>query len=261
MRQWNHTLSVSLLIFRQGLSNIFEYRTNFFLRILGGFLSFLFLVSIWQALRPQDFSSTFWMFYVLAGIIGAFTGEGFYHQMAAEINQGQLSYFLLQPFGYFPRKVSKLFADSLVSAAVSLVVICITAIFVKGIFVVSWQNILLMIPFLILGKVIGILTSFLAGCISFIWIQPEAFYLVLDGILGALYGGLVPFWVLSENWQKVLLLFPFRSVIATPTEIAIGVTAGIDQKLLSSTLWAIIMVLASFNIWKKVSIHYEAVGG
>ena len=255
------TFKVSWIIFYTRLATIIEYRTNFILRIVAGFLSLLFLIAVWQGLRPDEFQTTFWMFYVLAGIIGPLNGEGFYRHIANEINSGQLSFYLVTPFPYLIRIIARLMADVLVSTGIGIVVIIIISFFIQGLITVSFPVILLAIPFIILGRIIGILLNFLAGCVAFKWINPDAFYLLLDTFLFFLMGSFVPFWIFPIWLQKIFILIPFRSVIATPIEIIMGRTENMVVYLTSGIIWAVILSYFSYKIWKKVLVYYEAVGG
>lgn len=254
-------LRISSLIFRQRLAVILEYRTNFIMRIVAGFISLLFMVTVWQGLRPDDFQGTLWQFYVIAGIVGAVTGEGFYRQMASDVNTGNLSFYLLQQYPYLGRITARLFADALINIGISILTIVVVGLFVRGTISISFVNLLLAIPFLIAGRLMGILINFLAGCVSFIWINPDAFYLVLDTVLFFFFGSMLPFWMLPPVWQKIFVLLPFRSVIATPTEVAVGITSYLIPISISTIIWLGILSFLSARVWKKVLVYYEAVGG
>lgn len=248
------------LIFKQKLVVSFEYRANFLIRVINGFISFLFLIAVWQGLRPHDFQTTIWMFYILAGIIGAFNGSSFYRQMSADINSGQLSFYLLQPFSYLARMIAQLLADSVVNVFITLAAIFIVGLFAHGIIQFTFFNLILALPFLLLGRLIGILVSFLFGCLSFLWTNQDAFYLVLDVVLSFLFGATIPFWFLPQVWQNLFLALPFKSVIATPVEMAIGINQNLWQNLISSLVWLVVLAVVSRIIWKKVLVYYEAVG-
>lgn len=251
---------IFLLVYKQRLATILEYRTNFLLRIVAGLVSFIFLVAVWQGLRPQDFKTILWTFYVLVAIIGAFNGEGFYRQMSSDINTGQLSFYLSQPFPYLLRIIARLIADVSVSTGIGIIVIFVVGLFLQNLLNLSIVNILLAIPIMFLGRMISILLNFLAGCLSFVWNNPDALYLLLDVFLFFLYGSLVPFWLLPEFFQKLFLIFPFRAVIATPVEIMMGVYQDVVLNLSSGLLWLIVLAIFSKMVWDKVLVHYEAVG-
>ena len=254
-------LRISYLIFRQRMAIIIEYRVNFVMRIMAGFISLLFMVAVWQGLRPGDFQGTLWQFYVVAGIVGAFTGEGFYRQMSSDINSGQLSFYLLQRYPYLGRMVSRLLADALINIGISVFAIASVGIFVRGSIHLTPLNLFIAAPFLIVGRAISLLINFLAGCVSFIWINPDAFYLVLDTVLFFLFGSMFPFWMLPPIWQKIFLALPFRSVIATPTDAVMGITNSLIPNLVSSIVWFAILGVISAGVWNKVLVYYEAVGG
>lgn len=256
----NKYSKISLLIFKQKLATILEYRANFIIRIVAGFISLLFLVSVWRWFRPDDFQTRIWLFYILAGIIGSFNGSSFYRQMSADINTGQLSFYLLQPFSYLARITAHLLAEAVVNVIISLLAIFSTGLFVHGLVKITWGNLLLAIPFIFLGRLMGLLISFLAGSLSFFWINPDPFYLVLDVILSFLFGSALPFWWLPKIWQNIFLLLPFRSVIATPTEMALGITQSLWPNLLSAVVWLVVLSLVSLRIWKRILVYYEAVG-
>lgn len=251
---------ISLLIFKQKLATILEYRANFIIRIVAGFISLLFLVSVWNWFRPDDFQTRIWMFYILAGIIGSFNGSSFYRQMSADINTGQLSFYLLQPFSYLARITAHLLAEAVVNVIISLLVIFTTGLFINGLVKITWANLVLAIPFIFLGRLMGVLISFLAGSVSFFWMNPDPFYLVLDVVLSFLFGSAFPFWFLPKIWQKIFLFLPFRSVIATPTEAALGITQNLWPNLLSALLWLVVLSIISSRIWKRILVYYEAVG-
>ena len=74
-------------------------------------------------------------------------------------------------------------------------------------------------------------------------------------------GSFVPFWIFPIWLQKIFILIPFRSVIATPIEIIMGRTENMVVYLTSGIIWAVILSYFSYKIWKKVLVYYEAVGG
>lgn len=249
------------LIFRQKLAASLEYRTNFVFKILNSFLTFILLVTVWQALRPEDFGKEIWSFYVLGSFIAAFNGESFYRTMSGDISTGNLSFKLLRPFSYFYEQSAKVFADAFLGIAISSGVIVLATIFVTGFLNLNLANLLFAAAFIFIGRAISLLISFLAGCASFIWINPDPFYLVLDVCLYALYGLLIPFWLLGQNWQNLINIFPFRHVVATPVEIALGRTDNLLIYFAGGLFWLIVLSLTSRKIWQKVLVHYEAVGG
>lgn len=252
---------IASIIFRQELSSIIEYRTNFILNIVSGLIGFIFLVSVWQALRPNEFTSVIWAFYVLISLLVDLNGEGFYRKMSADINSGNLSFVLLQPYSYFLRMSSKTMANSLVSFVITLAIVLLASFLIRGSFSLSPVNILIAIPFIFVGRLISLLFSFLVGCVSFVWPNPDAFYLVIDVIIGALFGALIPFWFLPSSWQQVINLLPFRAVVATPVEIILGRASNPIPLLAVSLIWLAIMIFFATRIWKRVLNLYEAVGG
>jgi ABC-2 type transport system permease protein len=254
-------LRISSLLFRQHLSIILEYRANFIMRIVAGFVSLLFMAAVWQGLRPQEFQSTIWQFYIMAGLIGAFTGEGFYREMAADINKGQLSFYLLQSFPYLGRIVARLIADAVVNIGITLTTLFILSFFLHGTVRIEVFSLLIALPLIILGRTIGVLLNFLAGCISFFWISPDALYLVFDTVLFFLFGSLFPFWLLPKFWQNLFVFLPFQAVIAAPTEAAMGLESRLPMNFVSALVWCGLLGLIAYRLWRRVLIYYEAVGG
>ncbi len=264
------TMKKYYLVAKNTWDEILSYRVNFALWRLRTIFSLLISYFLWTAVMPDQgtlfgYSKELMISYVLlAPIVYSIIFSSRTHEIAENINNGDLSYFLTKPFGYFKYWFSRDLGDKAMN-----ILFCIAEF---SLFILILRpNIFLQTNPMYLGLFaialsLGIVLHFFIGClmsmIGFwspeVWAPRFIFYTLVSFFAGSLF----PLDILPEPLFNFLKLLPFTYLQYFPLKIYLG-QLNIDEILIGfgiTLIWMFIAYMTLKFVWQRGLKMYTAVG-
>ncbi|MBI3385207.1 ABC-2 family transporter protein [Candidatus Gottesmanbacteria bacterium] len=257
-------------IFSNTWQEYMTYRLNFVMWRVRVVLRLLIIYFLWQAVfgvRQELFgySREQMLTYVLFTplITSIITGSRSM-DIGNEINQGDLSNYLLRPTSYFRYWWTKDLADKALNIIFSIFeLIILFLVFRPPIF---WQpDLFRWLLFLLAIAISTFLYFYLNVILAFVAFWTPDYWgprFLIFMVQEFLTGGIFPLDILPKNIFNVILLTPFPYLTFFPLAIYLGKSEGIYQwgGLLISSIWAIIFFRVMILIWRKGLKTYTADG-
>lgn len=259
-----------LLVIQNTWFEIVTYRLNFAMWRIRTVLQLLSVYYLWSALATQG-NTVFGYTYsqILTYILGtSFIGSIIFatrtQEIGDNINNGDLSIFLIRPINYFGYWFSRDIGDKAMNIAFSIVelfflyIVLHPPIFIQANIIV----ILLMILSVFFAVILQFLIGCLLGMIGFfspeVWAPRFIYYILLTFLAGSLF----PMDIFSGMFRSILELLPFQYLLYFPLKIYLGQMkiSGILQGISIMTLWIFLLGLLLKYFWKKGLKEYSAVG-
>ena len=247
-----------------------QYRANLIMYLLYWLVSPIVYLAVWttiarahgsvSGLTPNDFVT----YYMTLLIVDQFTSEITIHIFAYKIQDGTLSGELIRPI--HPMLMNTLVNNIAFKALTMLALLPVWAVlwllFQPDFAAVTWQNVLLAVPAVILGFA----TSFLLGatltCVAFwttrVWALSEFYW-----ALAVLFSGqFVPLELMPRLVQDIARYLPFGMFKYYPIQIILGrlSPAGIVQAFTVGVVWLVVALLLFNRVWRAGLKQYSAVG-
>lgn len=184
--------------------------------------------------------------------------------IATEINEGNLSNFLIRPLNYLRYYFARDIGDKAMNIVFSVIELTILFFLLRPpLFLqINPQYLFLAVVAALIGTVLYFLFSVLLGFIGFwsneTWGPRFIFYQVLVFFAGTFF----PLDILPKNIYHVVELLPFMYLLYFPMKIYLG-QMPFDQILngmLVSIFWIVIVYATTQYIWKKGLRVYTAQG-
>ncbi len=202
---------------------------------------------------------TFTQYYIVNFIIYSLSFTAIHHEMGNLIRTGQMNFWILRPLSFFEFALSYSFSRLLV-----MLTFCACVGFIVQLLgITSFSAEQMIIAFTVLPLAIILLVT-LNICIGTL-----AFWLIeCDGMFAAVllflqfFGGLIlplnlfPVWI-----QPVSHVLPLRFAFGLPAESIVNLTySGISYILAGQITWIVILMIATWILWRFGLRHYDAVG-
>jgi len=251
-------------------SNLFVYRTNFFLQTIGPLFVFLFIkLSLWTSIYLSSQKS----------IIGGYTLEEMlaYHlwimvasmiiltsssqNLSEDIRLGKISSYLIYPFSFWEFHASNFAARQTVQVFIALLTVFILLILLPTYF--SNISFLFFIQGLILSLMAGFFwfsLNYIIGLMAF-WLEETWTLTVLTQVVTYFCSGAIIPLELYPLWLKEALFYtPFPYLGFVPVRTFMGESLLFWQSVLVLLGWILLINLISKLIWKKGIHLYTAAG-
>lgn len=136
-------------------------------------------------------------------------------------------------------------------------------VFVLGIPVTNWKNILWYLISCIMSFLIYVLFDFCIGMVAFFTSYIFGLLLVKDALLSFLTGQLIPLTFFPEAVKRVFDYLPFSSMVYTPVMIYLGkyTEKELAFVLFRQAAWVVLLYLLGSFIWRKVTERLVVLGG
>ncbi len=259
-----------LLVIKNTWDEIVTYRFNFFMWRVRNVFQFLTIYFLWFSIIPDKgnlfgYSRDLMLTYiVLTTFVSSITLSSRTQEIAENINNGDLSIFLLKPFSYFKYWYSRDIGDKLMNVSFSLAEITLIFLVLKPPFYLQND------PFIIFLTLAGIFLAlnlhffitFLLSLIGFwstdVWGPRFIFYI----LIGFLAGGVFPLDILPKAVFNILQVLPFSYLIYFPIKIYLGQLTNLQiiYGFLISSVWVLIFYFLLMLVWKKGLKSYNAYG-
>ncbi len=257
-------------VIKNTIAEYMTYRLNFILWRVRMAIRLLVVYFLWQGVlssRGQIFgyNQSGILTYILASqVVASFITSTKTQDVGGEIQQGDLTNFLLRPMNYFGFLISRDAADKLLNVGFSIVEISIIIFFLRPPLVIQKDPYLLILFLLSVGIGIGLFfcISLLLSLLSF-WTQegwgPRFLFMIINEFLS---GGLFPLDILPAILFKLFTILPFSYLLFFPLKVYLGqLTASqIWQGFTIATIWLVILILLVQLVWQKGLRLYTAEG-
>lgn len=259
-----------LLIAKSIIDQTFAYRVNFMMWRVRVNFQLLTMYYLWLALLPQNttlfgYNRSLMLTYIF---FGAIVGDIVFSTRAAavgdEINNGNLSNYLIRPMNYFLSLAAVDVGDKLMNIGFAAVELTILFLLLRPPFFLQTNLLIIFLTILgiIFATVIEFFINILLGTIGFwsneVW-APRFIFTIL---LQFFSGGLFPLDILPKGVYNFFQATPFPYLLYFPTKIYLGQLniQTIYQGLLISFIWMFVMYGILKFVWGIGIKSYTAQG-
>lgn len=246
------------------------YRFNFLMWRVRNVVLILSLYFLWFSVIPENsrvfgYDQSSILTYVLGtSLISAIVTSNRSYAIGDEINQGNLSNYLIKPMNYFLYWFSRDIGDKLMNLFFSIgEIVLIYLIFHPPLVMQTNPVIILLFIFsVILAVILYFLMNLLLGFVGFwsadVWAPRFIFWVVLSFFAGNYF----PLDILSPSIYRIFELLPFSYLIFFPIKVYLGqiVMFDIMKGFMITGFWIILLFILSRLIWSKGLRAYTAQG-
>lgn len=246
------------------------YRLNFVMWRVRVILAMLTMYFLWNALllpggNIAGYTRELMLTYILGtSIIGSLVISNRSYEVGDEINNGNLSNFLLRPMNYFLYQFSRDIGDKAMNIVFSIIELTILFLILKPPIFVQ-QNaglIILALAICVLSLITYFLINFILGSVGFwspdVWAPRFIFYTVLTFFSGSLF----PLDILPKQIFDVISLTPFPYLLFFPLKIYLGQISAFEiiRGVIISGVWIVLLWFTLKFVWGKGLRLYTAYG-
>jgi viologen exporter family transport system permease protein len=256
---------------RNTWDEMMTYRFNFAMWRLRNVLQLLTVYYLWLAVTPVNghifgYSRTLILTYVLGvSLVGSIVFSTRTQEMGENINNGELSQFLIRPFRYlgywFARDIGdKLFNISFALAELIIIYLILRpAIYLQSDVTALLLTILAIAVAVIMNFFIGSLLGMIAFWSPEVW-APRFIFFTLVSFFS---GGLFPLDILPLPLQHIFALLPFSYLQYFPLQIYLGKLSpgGLLQGFCIAIVWSVLLYLFVTWVWRRGLREYSSEGG
>lgn len=252
---------------RVGLAEMVAYRSELVIWILTATAPIIMLL-VWDGvaargpvagLDQRDFARYFTAGLVVRQLTSAWVVWELNHQ----IRTGGLSPALLKPVHPLALRA----AENLVAMPFRIVVL-VPLVAVLWLWrpsmgmPLAWSGLPLLAVAIALGWAMNFLAQVAFGALAFYAEQSLGLFNVWFSLWALLSGYLFPLELLPPVVERVVVLLPFRSMLATPIEIAAGRLVGMAavEAVALQLFWTVVFLLVARAAWNAGVRRYEAYG-
>ena len=247
-----------------------QYRANLIMYLLYWLVSPIVYLAVWSSIANSKgnvnglTANDFVTYYLTLLIVDQITSDIVIHTFAYKVQDGSLSGELVRP-------IHPMLTNALVNniAFKMLSILGFIPIWLILFFLykpdyssVTWNGILLAIPAMILGFLVGFLLSAAVTSVAF-WTTRvysiNDFYYALKLLFSGLF---VPLTLMPKIVQTIAQYLPYQLQIYFPIQLILGKLshAQIIQGYVSGIVWLLVAVTVFNLIWRNGIKRYSAVG-
>lgn len=259
-----------LQIIKNTIAEYLAYRLNFVLWRFRMVVRLLVVYFLWQAIfsdTTQAFGyakSQIITYIIFSQIVSTLVIATRTQDVGSEIQEGNLTNFLLRPISYFSFLLSRDAADKLLNIGFAIIEVFVFILLMHP--AMFWQTNLPVIALSVTAALISMAVYF---CISLIlsftgfWTQeswaPRFLFFIISDFFS---GGLFPLDILPKPVYQALSFLPFPYILFFPLKIYLGQlqTKDIIFGFVVSILWVGILIYLVKYIWQKGLRLYTAEG-
>ncbi len=258
-----------LTIFRIGIQENFEYRSEFFISIIAWGIRLLISVFLYSAIfrsnaQIGDFNLQKMMTYFL--VVQIFMSLNFARTgvtISDDVQTGDFSNFMVKPVSYISYQIILEFSKNIVKFIMSLAIFgAVIAWYNPVILPELGRNMPLAIISSLIASIMGSLISMCIGVFAFWIVSARRIIFMYFAIYSIFSGMLIPLNLFPETIQKIIFATPLPYILYVPTQMALGGYSGQEAMMMllrqcgfTITLFFLAKTLFIFGVKK-----YEAVG-
>ena len=248
-----------------------QYRANLMMYLLYWMVSPVVYLAVWSSIAKSQGGSVngltvndFITYYLVVLVVDVLTSDITIHILAYKIQDGTLSGDLLKPVHPI---LTNVLMNNLAFKALTFIVLVpvwlvLVLLFQPDFSAVTWQNLLLAIPALIIGFTISFFFGATITCLAFwttrVYSISEFYY-----AFAVLFSGqFVPLSLMPPIIQQIARFLPFQLTIYFPVQLILGKLSL--QQVLVNYAWGIVWILVGLGlfslVWRQGVKRFSAVG-
>ena len=266
MRKYLHVINI-------GIQNTLVYRANFLFRSAFNLVPLFATISLWRAVyasndgdvagyRLAEMVSYYLIVTIVDGLTAVFDDDW---MIAADIREGKISQFILQPVDYLTYRFCLFTSTRLIFSAVAAIPIGLFVFFHRQYFVPppDFQTMVWFGVSVAMTALLQFLISYTMALLAFWLLEISTFIFIVFAFEYIAGGHLFPLDILPPMLMKLLYLTPFPYQMFFPVSIYVGKTTGaaMYQGLVIQFLWVVAFYVLARFVWSRGIRHYSAVGG
>jgi ABC-2 type transport system permease protein len=247
-----------------------QYRANLLMYLLYWLVSPIVYMAVWTTIANANgtvnglSANDFVTYYMTLLVVDQLTSNIVIHIFAYKIQDGTLSGELIRPI--HPMLVNTLTVNTANKVLNFLVFLPIWGVFFflfrPDYAAVTWQNVLMALPMISLGFLIGFLLSAAITCIAFWTTRVWAIHEFYFGVLVLFSGQFVPLSLMPTLVQQIAQYLPFQFFLYFPIQMVLGKLSP-DQILwgyIQAVFWLLLSFLLFNWVWRTGVKKFSAVG-
>lgn len=257
------------ITYKNALTTFLQYRLNLALLFVSHLVTFSGVFYLWVAVyatgqKMGNYTLTEMILYYIILTVVQITvanGVGMGFQVCEEINEGNITNYLLKPYSFVLETLVKLFGEATINIVLISPVIALLSFLGRDIFPIPpLTHWLLFLVILLLSELFYFFFYFLAALSSFWVVRGRSFIYGMLIVNLFLNGSMLPLDLFPKQFQVISNFLPFQFLIFTPVQTFLGRVHNWPQLLMIAAVWTIFFVLTLSFVWKKGIRNYEAVG-
>lgn len=258
------------LVIKNMWDDILTYRLNFTVWRIRNVFQLLTIYFLWFALLPKNgqfggYSQNLMLTYILGtSLLGSIVFSTQTGTIGDQINNGDLSNFLLRPINMFKYWFARDIGDKVMNISFSIVELSIIFLILRPPFFLQTNPLYIISAFIAIALSIFVYFYFsiLLGFIGFWSSETWAPRFIFMTLLSFFAGGLFPLDILPRPLFAIATALPFTYMIYFPIKIYLGQISFISiiEGLSIAFLWVGIMYVVTKFIWLKGLQSYTAQG-
>jgi len=256
------------------LKVIWEYKTEFFARLIKPIIQIIVLLPVWMGIfkitgRTEigGFSQELFISYIVLAttIRSAVHGWMITDSITKTIKTGELTGIITKPVDYLKLHFSSTFAELSMNALYGLGLFTIFSLIannMNGFYFPTLTNLGLFTISTLLSLAIAYATYFMIGCTTFWYGESWSFTGIAFSIQSFLSGEIIPLSI-STTLLTISDFMPFKSMLFTPVSIYLGKYSLMVtiQQMGIQIIWLAITYTAARYVLKKGLKKFESQGG
>lgn len=249
---------------------IFLYRLNFTVWRVRMVLQLVAVYFLWLAIFPKNgqlfgYTEPMILTYVLgSNLVQSITMASRSRAIGDEINNGDLSNYLIRPMNYFMSWFAKDIADKMMNILFTVIELILLYILLKPqIFIQTNIEFLFLCVIALIGAIIisfllNLLLAFLGFWTPEVW-APQFIFFVISGFIAGLG---YPLDIFPQNIYNFFMLTPFPYMAYFPLKIYFGNVDSYSLWMGFSILcfWIVALYILVNTIWHKGLKNYTSQG-
>ncbi|AEC02697.1 ABC transporter permease [Parasphaerochaeta coccoides] len=259
-----------LIVLRNELVNLLEYRADFISSFLFSLVPFGVNTLLWIAVAKQNESFSMGInevvsYYLIVLVTTNLTESRTVNNVSKDIRLGDLNKYLVKPCSYILYQLMIDLPRRLVFIVMNFIPIALLAIILRNYFdfYFSGVRIFYYLCFIGAGYVINFFIDLMIGFYSFYFTKVNAFYSSIRVFRNIMSGSIFPLNLLSSSWFSFLSLMPFAYSVFFPSSIFLNTLDddNLAMYLVISIVWCIGLFLICLFLWDRGLKRYSSFGG
>jgi ABC-2 type transport system permease protein len=258
-----------------GIQNNLTYRFNYLTRTLFSFIPLFAMLSLWHTVYAGKSSGSalsgftqpqMIFYYLMVAVVDALTAVNEDDwQIAADIREGNISWFLLKPIDYLWYRLCLFFAGRVAFTAMACVPLAVF-IFCFRKNIMAPADPVAFVAFLasiVLAAFLQFFISYTMAMLAFWFLEISTLIFILFAFEYLASGHLFPLSLLPAPLQHVMLFTPFPYQLYFPVAIYMGKISGPSLAIgfLAQILWVLAAFVLARFAWSRGIKKYAAFGG
>ena len=258
---------------RNTFQKLISYKANVIIFMFGDLLMLAVTYYLWKAIYGSlsevvinGFNLNQMIIYVFITFLPSLmTSVDISQDISREVLDGSIAINLVRPINYEKR----MFFQGLGNVFYNFIVIFLitftltTFLFYRYFGYINVINIIIYFISIVLGILISFYFSYIFGLFSFKITNMWGMSQIMQAIIQLLSGTLIPIAFFPSWAQAIVKLFPFSSVIYTPTMIYLGKLSNTEiiVSLGIQVFWIVLLMIIAKSMWKSMIKNLTVVGG